>query len=255
MPVSLLRLDRAEFFDRKFDYRPGEHVSAIMPTQKGKTHMLWQGLAAAARQNPQLTPVTLMPKSRSPATHRWAAALGFAETPTWPPPGRMPWKDKPAGYVVWPRHRLDLPVSQRRQQVAEELRKAMNALYVRGECMVFADDLHVLAVLMGLNPECEEYWTAGAEGHAGLWGANQKPSGTLGSGSVSSFSYNAPSHLFLGRDTDERNVRRFSEIGGVDPQLVAAIVRELRLYQVGGNTISEQLYIDKRGPYMALIGP
>ena len=32
-------------------------------------------------------------------------------------------------------------------------------------------------------------------------------------------------------------------------------MRNLRLYRIGNHTVSQKLYVDKRGPYMALIGP
>lgn len=250
----VLQLARADFLDDYFDYRPGEHLSTIMPTGMGKTHVVYQCAGVAMRQNPELSFCSLMPKPSSPATVKWAQTLNLAETAAWPPQ-RWPWQDKPAGHVLWPKHRKDLPAAENRAQVATHLRKGMSQLYWKGNSIVFADDVYVLAVLMGLNPECEEYWTAGRENRAGLWCANQKPSGTLGGGSVSSFSYNAPTHLLLGRDTDDRNIRRFGEIGGVDPRQIESIVRNLRLYSIGGQSVSEMLYIDKRGPYLALIGP
>lgn len=250
----LPELSRREFLDDRFDYRPGEHVSLIWPTQGGKTHLGYQLLDVAMRQNPDLTVMAGMPKSRSPATHRWAEGLSLQETPTWPPRRKL-FRDKPRGYVLWPPHRLDVSAAERRALVATQLRRGLNDQFVKGRSITFLDDIHVAAVLMGLNPECEEFWTAGAEGDAGLWTANQKPSGTMGGGSVSSFAYNAPKHLFLGKDTDDRNVKRFSEIGGVDPKLVAETVKNLRLYPIDRETITEVLYIDKRGPYMCLIGP
>jgi hypothetical protein len=251
----VLQLTRDEFLSEYFDYRPGEHLSAIAPTGAGKSHICYQLAQVALDQNPQLDFCSLMPKPTSPTTERWAAALGLAETPSWPP-HRHWWKDPPRGHVLWPPHRRDVTVSENRDQVAAKFRKALTAMYWSGNTICFADDVYVLAALMGLNPECEEWWTAGREGGAGLWSANQKPSGTLGGGSVSSFAYNAPSHLLLGKDTDQRNVRRFGEIGGgIDPREIEAIVRNLRLFRIGGETVSELLYLDKRGPYMALIGP
>jgi|SRR5215469_11713328 len=251
-------LSRAEFFGWGeepgfFDYRPGEHASWIYPTQRGKTHLAWQALQSAMRQQPQLRVVTLMPKALSPATHRWAQALGFRETPEWPPPPRF--GQQAPGHVVWPRHRKDLPAAEDRAQVARVMRAAMHDNFMKGNCICLGDDMHLLA-LMALMVECEEYWTAGAEGGAGLWGANQKPSGTINGGAVSTYFYNAPVHYFFGRDTDARNIQRFSEIGGgVDPREVAHIVRNLRLYRIGDKTISEVLYIDARRPAKALIGP
>lgn len=256
--MSLLELDREPFFEDYFEYLPGEHVAYIYPTQKGKSHLAWQTLGAAVRQNPGLDAVTLMPKALSPSTAAWAKAMNFRETPTWPEEPKLAhlFQPKPAGHVVWPRHREDLGAAEDRAQVAAELRKAMHAAFWKGNSIVFADDLHLLAVLMGLNADCEEIWTAGAEGGVGLWGANQKPSGSVGSGSVSSYYYNSASHLFLGRDTDERNVKRFSEIGGgIDPAEIADIVKHLRLYRIGKKTISEVLYVDTRGPYKCLLRP
>lgn len=249
-----LQLPREEFFGDYFDYRPGEHVSFIAPTQRGKTTLAYQCLREAMRQNPQLRVVSIMPKPNSPATAAWARGLNLRETPVWPPV-RYPWQDKPAGWVLWPRHNRQLTAAENRARIAQIIRACMKDQYWKGKSVTLADDVYVIAVLMGLNPECEEHWIAGAEGGAGLWAPNQKPTGTLGGGSVSSFSYNSPLHLFLGKDTDDRNVKRFGEIGGVDPREVEFLVRNLRLYSIGGNTVSEMLYIDKRGPYMALIGP
>lgn len=250
----MLRLTRDDFFGEYFDVRPGEHLSLIYPTRRGKSHLAYQCLDAAMRQHTGLSAVSLMPKPRDPATTRWASALNLKETPTWPPSKRW-WQEKPRGYVLWPRHRPDLPAEANREQIAGHLRKCLREQYWRGDSITFADDVHNLAVLLGLNPELEEFWTAGGSSGAGLWSANQKPSGTLNSGSVSSFSYNAPTHLFLGRDTDARNVRRFGEIGGVDPREVEGIVRGLALHSIDGNTISEVLYVDKRGPYLCTLLP
>jgi hypothetical protein len=113
-----------------------------------------------------------------------------------------------------------------------------------------------MAVLLGLNMDLEEFWTAGAEGGAALWAPNQKPSGTIGGGSVSSFSYNSPTHLIFGPDTDVRNQKRFSEIGGgVDPQLIASIVPTLAKHRIGTKNITDKLYVHKGGPWMCIIGP
>lgn len=250
-----LTLTRDEFLQEYWDYRPGEHVSFIEPTGGGKTHLAYQCLDAAMRQNPQLRTVSLMPKPTSPSTEKWAAALQLEEIGAWPPPARFFWKEKPRGFVLWPPHRKDLPVQQNREQIAGQMRRCLHEQYWKGSSITFADDVYVAAVLMGLNPEMEQHWTAGREAGAGLWSANQKPSGTVGGGSVSSFSYNAPTHLFLGTDNDDRNTRRFAEIGAGDPRELADIVRSLRVHEIDGNAVSEKLYLDKRGPYKSIIMP
>lgn len=254
--MRIARFDREDWLTRRFDYRPGEHFGIWEPTQGGKTHLAYQAADQAMRRNPHLRFVSAMPKSRSPATRHWAAALDLKIIDSWPP---KPAFRKPRGYVLWPPHLKDRPVAENRQHLAEIFRKMLHDQYQSGNSITLADDIYLLAVIYGLNMECEEFWTAGAEGGAGLWGPNQKPSGTIGGGSVSSFSYNSPTHLIFGQDTDTRNQKRFSEIGGgIDPELVASIVPGLRRFPVqtpeGVKNISEKLYIDKRGPYLAIIG-
>jgi hypothetical protein len=252
--VPILTLPRQEFLEDYFTYNRGEHVSWIEPTQQGKTYLMWQCLQAAMEQNPDLKSVSLMPKPRDPATVNWMGRTGFREIHNWPPPRVWPWQAEPNGYVLWPRH---IPDNEdlNREHLAGEFKKCLNTQYWEGDSITVADDVYLHAVLYGLNPELERHWTAGAGGGAALWSTNQKPSGTLGGGSVSSFSYNAPTHLFLGKDRDERNVKRFSEIGGVDPQEVAYYVHNLRMHRIDGHTVSEKLYLDKRGPYMCIVGP
>jgi hypothetical protein len=254
--MRIAGFDREEWLTKKFDYRPGEHFGIWEPTQGGKTHMAYQAADMALRRNPHLRFVSLMPKSRSPATRRWADALDLRIIDKWPPP----WSpSKPRGYVLWPPHLKGRPVAENRAYLTDTFRPALADQLQAGDSLTLADDIYVLAVILGLNMDCEEFWTAGSEGGAGLWGPNQKPSGTIGGGSVSSFSYNAPTHLIFGPDTDARNQKRFSEIGGgIDPAVVASIVPKLRRFPVqtpqGIKNVSEKLYIDKRGPYMAIIG-
>lgn len=43
--------------------------------------------------------------------------------------------------------------------------------------------------------------------------------------------YDQASHLFIAGDNDKRNVKRFQEIGGVDGDIVAATVQQLKRYE------------------------
>lgn len=258
----LARIDREDFLGSVWDYRPGEHVSFIEPTQQGKTYLKNQLLHQVMQQHPDLRYVSMMPKPRDPATRFWAPRLGLKIIDSWPPlPSLI---NKPSGYVLWPKHMRDAGKNVNREHLAGVFQKALNDQYWHGNSVTDADDVYILAVLLGLNMDLEEFWTAGGSGKAGLWSANQKPSGTIGGGSVSSFSYNSPTHLFIGRDPDQRNRQRFGEIGGVDPAFVAHAAAQLRLHQLRGPdgslvTVSDKLYIDKRGnhrgPYMCVIGP
>lgn len=206
-------------------------------------------------QHPELTVTSLMVKPRDPATTQWAQRLDLRETPVWPPRRKL-FADKPRGYVLWPPHDPTSEAAEDRERIGAVMRECLNRQYWKGNSITFADDAHNLAVLHGCNPELEQHWTAGGSSGAGLWAATQKPTGTVATGSISSFMYNASSHIFLGRDSDQRNIRRFGEIGaGIDPSEIEGIVRNLRLFKLNGNTVTEVLYIDTRGPYYCTVLP
>src|SRR6266568_4740770 len=130
-PVALI--ERPEWLASYFAYRPGQHAAWFYPTQMGKTHLVYQCAGAALARNPGLQLVSLMPKARSPATRRHAARLGLQILDDWPPPQRWPWQDRPAGYVLWPKHLKDAPVKDNREHLARIFRKALHELLWRGE--------------------------------------------------------------------------------------------------------------------------
>lgn len=250
--MPLTYLDREDFLANYWAWRPGEHVALFEPTQQGKTFLMYQLLDRAMAEHPQLRTVTAVPKPRDPATARWAGKLDMRTIDTWPPPYRP--FSKPRGLALWPRHLKGTDRQANKEHLAKIFRRMLAEQYWQGNSITAADDVFLLAVILDLNDQLEEILTAGGGMNASLWLAGQKPSGTAGSGSLTSFAYNSPTHLFLGHDPDERNRKRFSEIGGVDPKLVADVVSHLRIFQVNGKNVSEKLYVHKGGPWMAVIG-
>jgi hypothetical protein len=260
----LTRLSRQEFLDDYWEYRPGQHVAFIEPTGGGKTRLKYQLLRVAMKQQPQLSVRVTIPKRRDPGPAAWNAALGLTETDHWPPPRKL--LSKPAGYALWPKHINGQPgedpdkvIAANRAHLEREMKACAQDSYQQGDCIHDADDIYVQAVLLNMNEFFNEMLTMGGVMGCGLWGANQKPSGTK-DGSVTSFFYNSPTHLFLGWDTDERNRDRFGEIGGVDRKYVSNVVQNLQLHHIDGHVISDKLYISKAGtseygPAMCIVGP
>ena len=253
--MSLLQLDRRDWLEDYFDYNPGEHVVIIEPTGGGKTTVAYQMLGEVMGRYPQLSVASLQPKPSDLSTVQWARALGLRETPVWPPQRKL-FQGKPAGHVLWPPHSMDLAPAQRREAVGKVLRAGLDGQYKRGQSISFVDDAHSAATYMDLNDYIEEQLVNGRAGGAAAWLPLQKPSGTVNAGGITTYAYSSPTHFLFGKDTEARNLKRLSEIGGgIEAAKVESIVRNLRQYRIGRNTVSEQLYIDKRGPYMALIGP
>jgi energy-coupling factor transporter ATP-binding protein EcfA2 len=256
--MSLLQLDRQDWLENYFDYNDGEHAVAIEPTGGGKSTIMYQMAQQVIGRYPHLSFVTFMPKPADATTSQWAAALHLRETPVWPPEKKFAhwFQPKPRGHVLWPHHRMDLPPAERREEVGKVLRAGLDGLYIKGNSISFVDDAHSAATYMRMNDYIEETLVNGRANAAAIWLALQKPSGTANSGGITTYAYNSPTHFLFGKDTNEANLKRLSEIGGgIDPAEIAPIIRNLRLYRFGKHTISQKLYVDKRGPFKALIGP
>jgi hypothetical protein len=258
----VLHIPRDDFLSRYWNYQPGEHVLFVEATQQGKTHLAFQLLANS--RHPQLRPpVALVMKPRDPTPSEWTERLGFRETAEWPPVRHF-WQDEPAGYTLWPKHRLGLDSASLEWTNANLRRQFQRGIldgYRRGNQVILADELYGLLAELKLHEELTAIVTRGSGLKTGLWSATQKPSGTQHGASVPGFFFNSATHLFIGPDADKRNRDRLREIGGIDPDVLSDIVGHLEICTVetpyGPKPVSEKLYIDKRGvprPYLAVIG-
>jgi hypothetical protein len=243
--TRLLIVSRGAFIKRRFRYKAGEHLSMIAPSQDGKTTLAFQLLEHTARPSLSATVLVMKPRDAVPAA--WTRHLGYVEVKSWPPPKKLPWKEKPSGYTLWPPHTFNVEADNER--LSEEFKKALQDRYSKGDNIVFADEVYgMVAELDGLTPQLIAHWSRGSGMGAGLWTATQRPAGSQGHG-VPGFMYSNATHLFFSKDPDAKSRQRYGEIGGVDPQLIAATVLKLRKYQF--------LYIHKGdergGPYMCII--
>jgi hypothetical protein len=225
--TRIRRFSRGEFFSRRWRYKNGEHVAIIAPTQDGKTVLGFQLLKITTK--PTLPGIVLVMKPRDPTPAVWTKHLGYPELPAWPPPKPYPWQAQPSGYTLWPRHTFIVEVDN--EHLSEQFAAAIQWAYKRGNCIVFADEIYgLLAELDGLQDDLIALWSRGGGMGTGLWAATQRPAGSAGHG-VPGFMYSNSTHLFFGKDPDKRSRQRYGEIGGVDAQLLEAVVLSLRKYE------------------------
>lgn len=241
--MQVTRFTREEFLTTRWNYRPGEHVSLIAPTQNGKTTMVFQLLAHTDTSFCRIPPTMLVAKPRDAVVAQGLADLEYVELASWPPSWRIK-RRKPPGYGLWPRHIPGAPPEVNAAHLAKTIRPAISEAFWGGDSLIIGDEVYHLAAVLGLQQELTQHWTQGAGMGAGLWTATQKPSGTA-QGSIPTFMYNSPTHTFLGKDPDRRNRERFSEIGGIDGKLVGETVMKLNKY--------EWLYIHRDGPTMCIV--
>lgn len=225
-PVTVKRIGRDDFINRKWGYEPGQHVTFIGKTGSGKSTLAMQLM------NDVITPdwpgIVLVMKPEDDTPTKWGRRLDLARVAEWPPPEkqrnrRSPWKKR--GWLVWPNvGNIDTD--------RETLRRVFHAVFKESYAhtrmarprVIFADEIVAIASrkFLGLENDVDMIWMQGRSAGLGLWAACQRP-------------FNAPlnayeqaQHLFIWRSTDKRNRQRFSEIGGIDPDVIDSIVSRLQ---------------------------
>jgi len=114
----------------------------------------------------------------------------------------------------------DVLQTQFRLAMAESYRQSSRPR--RGQDrIIFADEVVGISRELKLAGELDEIWMRGSGMGLGLWAACQRPF------TAPLNAYEQSTHLFLWRSTDQRNRRRFAEIGGIDPELIDRVVNQL----------------------------
>lgn len=236
MSASVRLYDRRRFLNEVWRYRAGEHVSFIGPTGAGKTYLMLPLLAKSA--SPELPAFLTVMKPRDETVKKFLATHdSWRRVLTFPPPPSV--KAKPDGYVVWPHHTADPVADEARHE--EIFRRLHRVRYVKGDCIIADDEAVSLVREMKMGPDLIRIWTKGRSIGAGLWAATQRPA------MVPLEMYDQAAHLFLAYDPDKRNQERFTEIGGVDPDLIYQVVQRLPEYH--------WLYIRREDRTMCVVGP
>jgi hypothetical protein len=250
----MLTLPRNEFVEDYWDYRPGESAVWICPTGAGKSWMMYQLLDASLRQHPHLRTVSALPKPADATTYEWAERLGFKVKDSYPFHKRF-WESAPRGYVLHPPHIRD-DEDKNEEHLAAQFKRMLSSEYWAGDCITCVDDAYRIVCGLKLSKYADKYLTEGRSNGAGLFGTLQQPRGTVTGGAVSSFWYSQPTHMFLGKDGNAQNRERFAEIAcGLDPRMIGEVVNNLRTYRMGDSVVSDMLYLNRTGPYLAVVTP
>lgn len=223
MSVSTLdaeHVTRAEFITRRFDYKPGQHVSLFGPTGDGKSTLAFQLLDEVA--TPDLQVLNLVIKPRDDQIAILSTQAGFKHVTSWPPSQvRSVFETKPRGWTLWPKHDLKDLHGTNAKLYTQMLKGLSESYSTRGNRIVFSDEIAGIIELDAPNrrdPTTREWveaiYTRGRSLHTGQWAATQQPT------FVPRKMYSQATHLFLSPDPDREARKRYAEIGGIDPKLI-----------------------------------
>lgn len=221
-------------------WEPGEHLTMIGPTGRGKTFFLAQ-LMGAARHDRS---VILCPKGADPALQSVGAA-----TDRWPPKAplvdriRGVWNDEP-DVTTW---RLEIPVKQLADfgAIAAVYRDVLASALARKEgstdsvCIVL-DDSRLISDQMGLQRLVVANLLIARSKRASLVNMYQSPKW------VPREAMDQASHVLIWRNRDRDVVKRLGEIGDFDPVEMRGLIQSLDFHEL--------LWIDARRDRAFIIG-
>lgn len=229
------------------EYAPGQHVSLLGPTQRGKTTLSHEMLARVISPEHKCVLLAGKPPGRDPVMNSAAKKLNLRIVEEWPPGWH--YKDRNNnGYVLRPRHSMrDLRAD--RENIAANFRRAMVSNYSsRKPVITVADEAHLVQNEYKLKEEYEAPLMRGAPINA-QWSLIQR--GRF----MSYLAYDAPEWFLIAYDPDVANQRRYAEMGGVEPQFILATLRTLKTARGndGRSTVSEFLCVRRSGPELFIV--
>lgn len=240
------------------EYRAGQHVTEIGPTQRGKTFTCQQMLGECISPDLPCLILAGKPPDRDKTMAEASEKLGLQLVETWPPPIHAQAKrwllrkttERPRinGWLLRPHHSLtDSDADD--ANMGRQFKRAMQDAYAGklGRVIVVADETKLIYDL-GLKKQHEDILTRGAP-IVSIWSLLQR--GRF----VTYYAYDMPEHVFFFWDDDLANVKRYAEmVGGVDPQLIVMTMKALETREnADGMTNSEIIYYRRSGSRVVII--
>jgi hypothetical protein len=205
--------------------RQGEHLTVIKPTGGGKSTLMNALLPAHTVK----TQVALCTKVYDETfTRDFSRANGWLRVEDW--------KDVPRHenkILLWPKHRGQ-SIREYASLQKRVFSDALNSIGAQKGWTVICDEEHYLCKTLGLSPEIEWIHHQGRSSGITGWTGIQRPK------FVPVITYSSATHAFIGHTTDRDDLKRLTDLGGVDSKRLAFNAARLGKFDF--------LYIPTRDP-------
>lgn len=256
---EVTRMSRAEFLEMFGEsYAPGQHVTFLGPTQRGKTTLSHQMLAQVVSPELRAHLLAGKPPGRDPVMQKAAQRLNLRTVEEWPPeqlmiPDRVRkvlGMNRHNGYVLRPRQGME-NLKDDNENVSRHFRRCMVSCYrskPEAPVIIVADETHLIQNEYKLKGELEAPLMRGAP-VCGVWCLIQR--GRY----ITYLAYCSQEWMIIFYDPDVDNQRRYGDIGGVDPKFVMHLASQLKTKRGddGRSTVSEAICIKRSGPEVFIV--
>lgn len=235
-------------FLREFgrDYQAGQHLTALGPTGRGKSRLVFQCLDRVISPNLQVISLHGKIKGRDPVVTRAGKQLNLRVVPALPSPQRQKFDRKIRkhnGYMVIPLEKPGASAGEENRILHREFARGLHQNYktTSRPTITHVNEGHQVQKELNLRTACEAPLMRGAPDNA-MWTEAQRGAW------LSWHTYEAPEHIFIFYDDHREERKRYADFGCADPDEILYITSNLETERVAdGRTISQCLYIRRGG--------
>lgn len=191
------------------EWRQGDHVTMIGPTNSGKTTL-------ATKILPIRKYVVVLANKPRDETMSKLAHEGYMIQEKLS-------LDLADRIVLWP---MDMDAQEVYEQHKALFERALRSVYYSGGWTIFLDEATYLSDYLKLRKLLELLWQQGRSIGITIVAGTQRPV------NIPLYAYDQATHLFFWGDNDERNLARIGGLGGIDAAPVRVAVSRLGEHEV-----------------------
>ncbi len=196
----------------RMNWRQGDHVGLIGPTDCGKTTLAYTLLP----MREYVTAIVTKPASAS--ADRFFVQQDYKLLNKWPI--KEPAHVSPRR-LLWPTQKRMGDINHQQY----EIWTALDNIFVTGGWCVYFDELKYVCEQLGLKREVLLYWLQGRELGISVVAASQRPKW------IPLEMFDQSTHLFFWNERDDVNLSRIAGISSMDTMMIRHTVRELEPHQ------------------------